>query len=203
MIFKYKIHCNTENQDKFWYLPNNVAAPHTCPDNSAHSVDLASVAVLQIGDIQEVITQYELNDKDLKIASCECSFDINGLATMSLKVPGTPGTTEGRYVAGGYAFSDIWTKGDRLYKVQIVDVDNILGYGPNTVVKTYHDEEVDDANAGWRMWQTEQLGGEVEIDPIGGYGFIPAGLYLQVIFKKATNGTASWIACDVWWGKKE
>lgn len=45
-IIKYKIHCNTENADKNWYLQDTDPTPSTCPTNTAHSVDLGSVAAL-------------------------------------------------------------------------------------------------------------------------------------------------------------
>src|SRR5271168_1457557 len=46
MILQYKIHCDTENADKAWWLPNTSPSPTTCPTDSTHQVDLSSVVVL-------------------------------------------------------------------------------------------------------------------------------------------------------------
>jgi hypothetical protein len=56
MIFRYKIHCNTENADEYWYLPSDAAAPTTCPHNTAHSVDLSSVVVIDNGGSPSPVT---------------------------------------------------------------------------------------------------------------------------------------------------
>jgi hypothetical protein len=150
----------------------------------------------------EVVTQNEKNDKILKLASREGSF-VDGACTISIKIPGTPGSGEGRWVAGGYAFTNVWTAGDRVTLCQVVDTDDLMGYGAGTVLKTYHDTDVDASDLGWRMWPAQQVGGEIEIDPIGGYGFIPAGLYLEIKFELAAGSTATWVCCDYWWAKSE
>jgi hypothetical protein len=148
-------------------------------------------------------TQFEREDIILKLSRVQADFDVSGEAKISIKVPGTPGTSDVRYVAGGYAFTDVFSFGDAMNKIQVVDVDNIIGMGANTVLKTYHDEELDEENQGWYLWPSPQAGGEVEIDPIGYYGEIPAGLYLEIYFKKTIVSGASKVFCDIWWGKNE
>jgi hypothetical protein len=151
---------------------------------------------------QNVTTQFEKNDKVLKLASLEGTL-VSGATTLSIKIPGTPGTAEGRWIAGGFAFTDVWTKGDRLTTIEIKDNDNITGQGAGTTLKSYADLDLDPLFQGWRMWPSSQVGGEIEIDPIGGYGFVPAGLYLEISFQMATGSAATWVCCDIWWGKNE
>jgi hypothetical protein len=151
--------------------------------------------------VASVSTQFERDDIVLKLCKGESAFDGSGDAEISLKVPGTPGSGDGRYVAGGYAFTDIFGFGDYVSQVNIVDVDDILGMGAHTVLQTYHDTEIDAANAGWYFWPNAQVGGEVELDPIGYYGFIPSGLYIEVYFKRKAGNTATKVYCDIWWGK--
>lgn len=149
-----------------------------------------------------VSTQFERNDITLKV--CKFVADINATtkeAEISILVPGTPGSGDVRYIAGGYAFTDIFTFGDAVTKIQVVDVDNILGYGAHTVIRTYHDDEMAEADHGWFMWPSPQIGGEIKIKPMGFYGEIPAGLYLELYFKMDAASTATKVYCDVWWGK--
>jgi hypothetical protein len=145
-------------------------------------------------------TQFEREDIRLQIAKAEASVDQNGEAIVQIKIPGTVGQ-DSRYVAGGYAFNDSLKFGDRLEEINVVDVDNILGYGANTVVGTYHDADVDAANKGWFMYPAPQAGSEIEIDPMGYYGNIVSGLYLQLKFKMGQGSTATKIYCDFYWGK--
>ncbi len=137
--------------------------------------------------VQEVVTQEEKNDKVLKLA-CGLADVVNGSAIISITVP-----SGGRYAAGGYCFTDAWTMGDKVTKVQVTHPD----YG---VVKTYHDSDAPEANQGWLMYPAHNNSGEIEIDPIGGYGFIPEGFVLEIHVNCAT---ATKVAADYWWGKLE
>lgn len=209
MIFKYKIHCTSENADKYWFLDNSSPAPTKCPTNSSHIVDLASVAIIDPGQTQEVVTQYEKNDKVLKLYKASAPYDINtGICTLLLKVPGTftgvdPENCDGRFVAGGYAFADGYKFGDCVTTIQVVDVDNVTGLGVDTVVKEYTDSSADAANQGWYFWASLNGEGEIEIDPIGGYGFLPSGLYLKIVCQRVAGSPATTVNLDIWWGRKE
>lgn len=154
-----------------------------------------------------VTTQLELNDKVLKLASAVADFSSNE-AVLEICVPGTftgvdPATCDGRYIAGGYGWTNNYEFGDRISKVEVVDIDDIFEYGAGTVIKCYHDEYVDASNMGWRLWAALNGEGEVEIDPIGGYGFIPSGLYVRITFVKTATSTASKAAVNIWWGRRE
>ena len=146
-----------------------------------------------------VVTAEEENDKRLKLASAEAEFDAEtDIAEVSIRVP-----AGGRWIAGGYAFTDSFKRGDRVTKVQLVDVDNILGAGEHFVVATFHDVDVDEPNQGWRMWPAPNGSSECEIDPIGGYGFLPEGLYLEIYIKRGAGSAATFAAVDYWWAKNE
>jgi hypothetical protein len=116
-------------------------------------------------------------------------------------VPGEVGSGDGRYISGGYAFTDSFTFGDKCTAIAVVDVDNVLGMGAETVVQTYHDDQLPASAQGWYMWPAPQVGGEVEVDPIGFYGFVPSGLYLELYFQLAPSGTATKVYTDFYWGR--
>jgi hypothetical protein len=59
-----------------------------------------------------VTTQYELNNKDLKLARSYGAVDSTGSATISMKIPGTFGSAAGRYIEGGYGISEDYNKDD-------------------------------------------------------------------------------------------
>ena len=45
-ILKYRIYCTTDSVYRYWFLPDTSAAPTTCPDNTAHSIDSAQTAII-------------------------------------------------------------------------------------------------------------------------------------------------------------
>lgn len=149
----------------------------------------------------EVTTQFEKNDKDLKLASAIQDVDaLTGTATVLLQVPGEPGSGDGRWVAGGEAWFESESIGDRVM-VYIVDHDNILGQGADLVVKSYTDDDVAEANQGWRI---PVKAGRVTVEPIGGYGFLPAGFYIKVIGQRDPNLVQGGkFVFNIFWGKKE
>jgi hypothetical protein len=102
----------------------------------------------------QVTTQLELNDKVLKLASSVSNFIANE-AILEIRVPGIftgvdHSNCDGRYIAGGYGWTNFYEFGDRITKVEVIDKDNLFGYGVNFIVKCYHDENADEPNMGWR-----------------------------------------------------
>jgi hypothetical protein len=147
---------------------------------------------------QEVVTQFEKDDKRLKMACAEEEFDEAGEVEISIAIP-----SDGRYIAGGNAFTNAFCPGDKVLSVSLVDVDNLLGYGPNTVLASYHDEDVPTANRGWYFEPKSNGTGWIEVEPIGGYGLLLGGTYLLLRFKKEAESTATKVFVNIWWGKKE
>lgn len=183
--------------------------------------------------IPVVTTQFELNNKDLKLAKMLASLPGDGSttsATASVKIPGTPGSSDGRYIAGGYAISadydaddwcDVWVEDkDRMIAWQMALASNpsatapvadsvvqANGYPTYPVVKSYVDTELSVANQGWYFWPLANNGqatasGECEVEPLGGYGFIPAGLYICCSYNRLTKTSGS-CRINLEWGKLE
>lgn len=148
----------------------------------------------------EVVTQFEKDDKVLKLFCATATVDQNSEAALLILVPGTPGTGEGRYIAGGKAWFNTATDGDKIKTCEVVDVDNILGYGAGVVLKKWHDEEAPLANQGWYFPISNPI---LEVEPIGGYGFIYSGLYLRVTGKKANNLTTGTLYINLFWAVGE
>lgn len=185
----------------------------------------------------EVVTQYEKNDKDLKLAKGVAEVGEDGKATVYIQVPGTFGSAEGRYVTGGYGISEDYNPDDYC-KVDIEDKDRILAmmiarmmnpeatepvsdatvqgmgeipgvgaFPAYPTVKSYTDDEQPEEHQGWYFWPLAQGGslppvGEVEVNPIGGYGFLPAGFYIKIIYCRPAGVTTGKVRINVDWGKK-
>lgn len=184
-----------------------------------------------------VTTQFELNNKDLKLARGTATVDETQKAIVSIKVPGTFGETDGRYVAGGYAITEDYQKNDYA-TVRVEDTDRLIAWAvaqsqnPDAsepvsdeiikgmgiipfigesltnypIVKSYTDDDLSPINQGWYFWPLAQGNGlppvgECEIEPIGGYGFLPSGLYLVITYNRTIN-TGS-VNVNIWWGKLE
>lgn len=160
-------------------------------DNYKDAIDAQKVA--------SVKTQFERDDIVLKLAMVSGQADANGDVVLSIQVPGTPGS-EVRYAAGGYAFTDSYSWTDKITKVEVVDDDNLIGFGAGAVLKVYHDSDADEANQGWPFWKTHGNEGECEIEPMGWYGVIPSGLYLKITCKVAASAK---VKTCIWWGRVE
>ena len=151
---------------------------------------------------QQVVTQFELRDKTLKLARSEAACDEAGIATILIKVPGTPGSTDGRWILGGSAwFNGDWHSDDCILGVWFTDEDNILGYGPGVSVGSYTDDDLSAEQQGWFIPKNPSV---VTVSALGGYGFCPAGLYIKIVGRK---GGSSFTGIDLYvnmqWGKIE
>jgi hypothetical protein len=182
-----------------------------------------------------VTTQYELNDKDLKLARVKVDI-VDNTGTLAIKVPGTFGDGGGRYVGGGEAIIDTYDPDD-FAMIYIEDKDRVIcaalglatdgsadatiqGMGvlpgplaefgalPNyPVVRSYTDDELDAANQGWYFYaeakgSTLEPYGIMDIEPIGGYGFLPSGLYMKIVVNRPNVPTGT-TRINIFWGKKE
>lgn len=146
-----------------------------------------------------VITATEQDFIVLKLSKIKGQADSNGDLVLELKVPGSVAKIE-RYVAGGYAYTDTYSYEDELNKVEVVDKDNVAGYGAEAVLKAYHDQELPTENQGWFFEKSYGLEGNVDIEPMGFYGQLVGELYLRMTFKVQPNAK---VKCLIWWGKKE
>jgi len=187
------------NSLTIWFKEDLSSGDHTILDNliANYSYTPPTPAPSSV----EVTTQYEKNDKDLKIACMSATVDAStGLASCSLVVPGVMVNGDGRYVAGGSAFFSVADAGDKVLNVDIIDVDNVLGAGANTVVKSYTDLEQTSDQQGWFIPPKR---GQLDVEPIGGYGFIPAQLYIRISGQKVSTNKTGNFYINLFWGKKE
>jgi hypothetical protein len=152
------------------------------------------------GEFLEVVTQFEKRDKVVKLASAQAEVGSNGMATISIKIPGTPNSGAGRWIDGGTAWFDDQHKDDRILSVVFTDEDNLLGYGAGTVVGSYTDSELDSAQQGWRIPNKR---GMIEVIAMGGYGFAPAGFYMKITGQKGGGIVTGTLYMNVMWGKVE
>lgn len=197
-------------------------------DSGADQVDFETNYSTQHKFKNEVVTEFELDDKVLKLAHTKGTV-VDGIATMELEVPGTVGTV-GRHIAGGYCISDKYGWDDRIKVVEVVDKNFLYAGGlyPATpleagiegteglswadimptgvVLETYHDNDVPEANAGWSFWAGERVGdfneGDCEVEPIGGFGKIPAKTFLRAVFEAGAGSPATKCKIVYWWGKQ-
>lgn len=157
---------------------------------------------------KEVVDPLDKADKTLKLISGEGTFDENGECVIDIQVPGNPANGDKRFIAGGYAFQDAWAKGDRLTKIEVVDVIGMIpeearpAFPLYPVMGGYHDEEAAAENQGWRVYPAPSGSGEVEIEPIGGFAEVMSGLTLRMTFKKTVASAATWVGVDIWQARK-
>ena len=135
----------------------------------------------------------------LKIARMEASTDVNGEATLEIKVPGTVGDEGSRLIYGGTGWFENPAHGDEIVSILIVDNDNILGYGAGAAVGSYTDTDVPASNQGWYISKTS---GRMTLQAVGGEGRLVAGLYLQIKVKAAANRSDTFRA-NLSWGSQE
>jgi hypothetical protein len=156
----------------------------------------ASVVIdfLRTSATQEVITLFEKNDKDLKISSAVGSVDSEtGIAVITIPIG-----ANGRYMDEGEAWFSVANELDRIKKAEIVDVDNVLGYGADTIIKSLHDDDIAEEFQGWRI---PNKFGHVDVDTMAGYGYIPEGLYFRITGVKDPSNKTGNLFVNLKWGK--
>lgn len=176
-----------------------VAAGEAIVNDGVADITDVSAAINCLKDLlpKEVVTQFEKNDKTLKMCGDKGTINLTTKkCTLKFLVPGTPGSSDSRFVSGGTAWIQPYSATARV-RVAIIDEDNILGYGAGTVVASYTDEEQPESKQGWFFPPI----GHVEAETIGGYGDVPAGLYLCVEFEDDVGGGIAF--CNLEWGKLE
>ncbi|CAK0741547.1 hypothetical protein CCP1ISM_130013 [Azospirillaceae bacterium] len=188
----------------------------------------------------EVVTQYEKEDKVLRLAKAKGVVDPEtNAAVVYVHIPGEFGSKDGRWLCGGYGIAEDYNPDDyvccyvedkdRLIAQMIAlainpeateplsdetiqnmgEIPNIGRAFPNyPLVQSYADWDQPPENQGWYFWpiatgsNTPPVG-EVEINPIGGYGFAPSGFYIKVIYQRPEGVTTGTIRLNLDWGRKE
>ena len=132
----------------------------------------------------------------LQIACMSGAVNETGGVGLTIKVPGAIGSG-GRFVDSGEAFFDTHHVGDKLIKMELVDLDNILGYGAGLVMGSYCDAETPSDNSGWYFPPT----GILIVDKFEKVGFIPSGFYFRVSAQKAAGQTTGTLYANIKWAK--
>ena len=109
---------------------------------------------------------------------------VTGVSELLVKIPGTAGSGDGRYVEGGRGWFETHNLDD-CFTVCITDEDNIMGYGAGVMVGSYTEQEIATINEGWYIPVGSK---EVIVNAMAGMGWIPSGLYLKIT---ATKGDLS------------
>lgn len=187
----------------------------------------------------EVVTQYEKDDKTLKLCRAVGYVGEDGSASIYIKVPGQFGSGQGRYVVGGYGISADYDPDDYC-SVFVEDKDRIIAWmiaqsqNPNAsapvsdatviaigeipgigiafpsypLIRSYTDNDCPTENQGWYFWplatgtNTPPVG-EIEVNPIGGYGFLPSGFYLKLVYQRPQGKTTGAMRANIDWGKEQ
>ena len=192
-----------------------------------------ALATTNVSPNTVVTTQFEWNNKDLKLASVSAAVNSSGVALTSIKIPGTFGSGGGRYILGGYAISEDYDKDDRAICWVSDDDRNIcaalglatdgsadviiqsmgilpapfgIAFPQYPAVKNYYDDEVDASNQGWYFWPLATGGstppvGEVDIEALAGYGFLPSSFYLKIQYTRKTLTTGG-VRINLEWGQE-
>ena len=129
----------------------------------------------------------------LKIAKAKATT-VNGIATVLLKVPGSP-ITVSRSISGGEGWFET-SHPDDFAAIFVTDEDNILGYGIGFVVGTYVDTALPIENQGWYLPRPTQL---LNVEAMTSFGRLNGGFYLKIV---ATKGDLSLdtFRCNIIWG---
>lgn len=146
-----------------------------------------------------VRTQFEDEEIVLKLMRAKGQADANGDLVLTIPIPGSFPSV-GRYAAGFWCFTDNYGWDDHIEMIEVVDVDGLTGMPAGTVLKVYHEDELDPENKGWFFWLNYATEGEVEVEPLGYYGQIVAGLSVRITFKVAANAK---VKINGYWGKRE
>lgn len=145
----------------------------------------------------EVVTQFEKNDKDLKVACGSGAFD--GTTKLAVaEIPSPPGST-GRYIESGLAFVDDPHAGDKIEKIEAVDTYGTYSGVAGYVLKTYHDDDQATDHQGWFI---PAKANGVTLDTMAGYGFVPPGVTLKVTARSAkADPTGDFLRVNIKWGR--
>ena len=122
---------------------------------------------------------------------------VSGVSTILIKVPGTPGTNDGRVISGGAGWFGNLHNDDHI-SIFITDEDNLKGTGAGAIVGTYTDLDCTDIQQGWFINSHK---GFIDIHQLEMFGFLPAGFYVKIV---ATKGdlSADTFRINMKWGKR-
>jgi hypothetical protein len=122
---------------------------------------------------------------------------VDGVATLLIKIPGTPGVDLGRIISGGAAWFEVPHFDDHV-TVYLSDEDNITGAGAGAIVGKYTDDDVIEEDRGWYINKHK---GWIDVRQLQMFGIVPAGLYMKIIGTKG-DLSADTLRMNIKWGKR-
>lgn len=129
----------------------------------------------------EVFTQSEIPNKTLKIVSVTANCNTGtGVTTLSLKVPGTPGSGDGRWIYGADLFFNTLVIGDMITEIKFTDDDNLLGGGAGATILT----NTETTSGGWYF---PLVSGVLSFQALNGPRFVPSGFYAKITAQRTYN----------------
>lgn len=169
----------------------------------AYLGNLVSDGVVVTNEKIPIFDEFTSSEKIPQFACAQGTFDpVTRECILEIKCPGTFPEV-GRYLKDGYSFTDVYHFGDKVIKLEVVDKDDLLGYGAGAVVKSYHDTALPTDQQGWFLWAGNAGIGEVDLENAGGWGMFVSGLYLRATFKKEITSLATKAAINVFWACDE
>lgn len=124
----------------------------------------------------------------LMMARALATTDNTGLAVVELKAPAD------RKIEGGMGWFENPTTCDYML-ADIIDKDNVLGYGAGAVVGKFYDDGVGADNEGWYI-----PSGGLKIEPIADLSEVTSGLYLRIRAYRNESTAGEKFICNVKWG---
>lgn len=131
-VIKYQLYCTAEATWKTVILEEGQPAPTTCPTDTSHGVQAGSVSAVDEMERDEVLTEQKLavGGKKLQVEGFKFTAPANSTKVHSHKLE------RDILIADGFMHTDA-ANFDDSFSIELVDVDNILGYGAGFVLHPY------------------------------------------------------------------
>ena len=175
-VKKFRIKCLTEDAYVYTWVEGETV-PTQCPNNTAHSIDPDSVVIVET--VQDNVVKIDASQNTIKIADFR---DLTGknLYRKGFSYTTVPGNDNANIFSekfncnlliqgGGYHVVSGATPDDNI-DINVIDIDNVLGFGPDVLLKKFVDTEF--VATGDRL--------DLMVDDAA---MIPAGVYVQVVYR--------------------
>jgi hypothetical protein len=200
----------------FWGVDDPVVVHCAIPNSGSEfdEFDTTYRSVWNLNLSRNVITAAEVDNKNLRTMAGFADTDSNGEAEIVIPIP-----SNGRWLAYGDAEFDTRHMGDYVKTIEVEDIDRLLAwqlalmanpsatsplsdaavqaateYDLYPIMGHFDERDIDQGNTNivgtlvGGMTMTFQYG-ITEAQPVGGYAFLPGGMYFRIVGKKASGHT--------------
>lgn len=171
IINKWKIYCETDSKWEFWHLPEG-EVPTTCPVNTSHTVTVDSESIAEVIDSSIAKTHQQITQGDKKSRILGKLFSATKAVSTNIDL-----LVDFKYLRGGVLRVKNHVFPLDTFSVQIIDIDDVLGNGPNFIIEDYIKDVVVPENGIF----------EILSDDIS--GALPTGIYVRVIYDSDSAST--------------